>query len=47
MFHRKFPVCQSLMEGLGFEAISQAKERKTQEVVDKGPQVPLQRVTGP
>ena len=46
MFHRKFPVCR-LMEGLGFEAISQAKERKTQEVVDKGPRVPLQRVTGP
>ena len=34
MLHRKFPVCR-LMEGLGFEAISQAKERKTQEVVDK------------
>ena len=46
MLHRKFPVCR-LMEGLGFEAISQSKERKTQEVVDKGPQVPLQRVTGP
>lgn len=46
MLHRKFPVCR-LMEGLGFEAISQAKERKTREVVDKGPQVPLQRVTGP
>lgn len=42
----QIPVCR-LMEGLGFEAISQAKERKTQEVVDKGPQVPLQRVTGP
>ena len=41
-----FLVCR-LMEGLGFEAISQAKERKTREVVAKGPQVPLQRVTGP
>ena len=39
MLHRKFPVC-CLMEGLGFEAISQAKERKTQEVVDKGPGAP-------
>ena len=46
MLHRKFPVCR-LMEGLGFEAISQAKERKTREVVAKGPQVPLQRVAGP
>ena len=27
MLHRKFPVC-CVMEGLGFEAISQAKERK-------------------
>ena len=46
MLNRTFLVCR-LMEGLGFEAISQEKERKkTQEVIDMGPQAPLHQVTG-